>query len=228
MTTDVPLRVVLADDATLVRQGLARLLTDAGIEVAGQAATAGELLAMVNKTRPDVAVVDIRMPPTFTNEGLVAAAEIRQRHPHVAVMVLSQHVDVGYAMQLITRQTGRVGYLLKDRVVDLDQFTAALRHLAVGGCVIDPALVAELVAAPTRDDPLATLSTRERDVLSLLAEGRTDRGIAETLHVAPKTVETHVRAIFRKLDLPTSDTENRRILAVLTYLHARQRPSSHH
>ena len=220
------MRVVLADDATLVREGLARLLADTGIDVVAQAATADELLAQVNKTKPDVAVVDIRMPPTFTNEGLIAAAQIRQQHPYVAVLVLSQHVDVSYAMQLITRQTDRVGYLLKDRVVDIEQFTAALRHLAAGGCVIDPALVAELVSAPTRDDPLAALSTRERDVLSLLAEGRTDRGIADALHLAPKTVETHVRAIFRKLDLPVSDTENRRIHAVLTYLRTRQKQSN--
>jgi DNA-binding NarL/FixJ family response regulator len=228
MRTTDPLRVVLADDAGLVREGLARLLTDAGIEVAAQAATAGELLAQVNKTQPDVAVVDIRMPPTFTDEGLIAAAQIRQQHPHVAVLVLSQHVDISYAMQLITEQTGRIGYLLKDRVVDIDQFAAALRHLAAGGCVIDPTLVAELVAAPTRDDPLEALSARERDVLSLLAEGRTDRGIADALSLAPKTVETHVRAIFRKLDLPASDTENRRILAVLTYLRTRQKPTGDH
>jgi DNA-binding NarL/FixJ family response regulator len=226
MTTPPPLRVVLADDAGLVREGLARLLTETGIEVAAQAATAGQLLAQVNKTQPDVAVVDIRMPPTFTNEGLIAAAQIRQKHPRVAVLILSQHVDISYAMQLITQQSDRVGYLLKDRVVHVEQFTAALRHLAAGGCVIDPALVAELINAPTRDDPLAALSNRERDVLSLLAEGRTDRGIAEALHLAPKTVETHVRAIFRKLNLPASDTENRRILAVLTYLRTRQLQSS--
>jgi serine/threonine-protein kinase len=226
MTRTAQLRVVLADDAGLVREGLARLLTDAGIDVIAQASTADELLAQVNRTRPDVAVVDIRMPPTFTNEGLIAAAQIRQQHPHIAVLVLSQHVDISYVMQLITRQTDRVGYLLKDRVVDIDQFTAALRHLAAGGCVIDPALVAELVSAPTRHDPLAALTTRERDVLSLLAEGRTDRGIADALHLAPKTVETHVRAIFHKLDLPVGDTENRRILAVLTFLRTRQKHSS--
>jgi DNA-binding NarL/FixJ family response regulator len=227
MTSMAQMRVALADDATLVREGLARLLTDAGIDVVAQAATADELLAQVNKMKPDVAVVDIRMPPTFTNEGLTAAAQIRHQHPHVAVLVLSQHVDISYAMQLITQRTDRVGYLLKDRVVDIDQFIAALRHVAAGGCVIDPALVAELVDAPTRNDPLAALSIRERDVLSLLAEGRTDRGIADVLHLAPKTVETHVRAIFRKLDLPAGDTENRRILAVLTYLRTRQQQSSH-
>jgi DNA-binding NarL/FixJ family response regulator len=226
MTTTAPLRVVLADDAGLVREGLARLLTDAGIEVAAQAASAGELLAQMHKTQPDVAVVDIRMPPTFTNEGLIAAAQVRQQHPDVAVLVLSQHVDISYAMRLITEQTDRVGYLLKDRVIDVEQFAAALHHVAAGGCVIDPTLVAELVAARTRNDPLAALSTRERDVLSLLAEGRTDRGIADALHLAPKTVETHVRAIFRKLELPATDTGNRRILAVLTYLRARQKQAS--
>jgi DNA-binding NarL/FixJ family response regulator len=219
------LRIVLADDATLVREGLARLLTDSGIHVVAQAGTAAELLARVNVDRPDVAVVDIRMPPTFTDEGLIAAGQIRQRHPDVGVLVLSQYVDIAYAMKLITNHSERVGYLLKDRVTDLAQFTAALRHIAEGGSVVDPTLIAELVSAPTSHDPLMHLTPRERDVLTLLAEGRTDRGIAQQLYLAPKTVEAHVRAIFRKLDLPANATENRRVHAVLTYLRARQAPS---
>jgi DNA-binding NarL/FixJ family response regulator len=219
------LRIVLADDATLVREGLARLLTDSGIHVVAQAGTAAEQLARVNVDRPDVAVVDIRMPPTFTDEGLIAAGQIRQRHPDVGVLVLSQYVDIAYAMKLITNHSERVGYLLKDRVTDLAQFTAALRHIAEGGSVVDPTLIAELVSAPTSHDPLMHLTPRERDVLTLLAEGRTDRGIAQQLYLAPKTVEAHVRAIFRKLDLPANATENRRVHAVLTYLRARQAPS---
>jgi DNA-binding NarL/FixJ family response regulator len=225
--TDRPpraLRVLLADDATLIREGLARLLTDAGIEVVGQAASAAELLARANVDRPDVAVVDIRMPPTFTDEGLVAAAQIRQRHSDVGVLVLSQYVDIAYAMKLITDHSERVGYLLKDRVADVAQFIAALHHIANGGSVVDPTLVAELVSAPTAHDPLRHLTPRERDVLTLLAEGRTDRGIAQQLYLAPKTVEAHVRAIFRKLDLPANATENRRVHAVLTYLRTRQIP----
>jgi DNA-binding NarL/FixJ family response regulator len=225
--TDRPpraLRVLLADDATLIREGLARLLTDAGIEVVGQAASAAELLARANVDRPDVAVVDIRMPPTFTDEGLVAAAQIRQRHSDVGVLVLSQYVDIAYAMKLITDHSERVGYLLKDRVADVAQFIAALHHIANGGSVVDPTLVAELVSAPTAHDPLRHLTPRERDVLTLLAEGRTDRGIAQQLYLAPKTVEAHVRAIFRKLELPADATENRRVHAVLTYLRTRQTP----
>jgi DNA-binding NarL/FixJ family response regulator len=215
------LRIVLADDATLIREGIARLLTEAGLDVVGQAASAPELLACVNTEQPDVAVVDIRMPPTFTDEGLVAARQLQFRHPQVGVLVLSQYVDVAYAMKLITDKAERVGYLLKDRVADVAQFTSALRHIANGGSIVDPSLVAELLAARSRHDPLSNLTVRERDVLSLLAQGRTDRGIAKGLFLAPKTVEAHVRSIFRKLDLPADATENRRVHAVLTVLRAR-------
>jgi DNA-binding NarL/FixJ family response regulator len=220
--SSVPLRIVLADDAALIREGIARLLTEAGLEVVAQAASAPELLACVNAEQPDVAVVDIRMPPTFTDEGLVAARRLQLRHPEVGVLVLSQYVDVAYAMKLITDKAERVGYLLKDRVADVAQFTSAIRHIANGGSIVDPSLVAELLGASSRQDPLKSLTGREREVLSLLAQGRTDRGIAKELFLAPKTVEAHVRSIFRKLDLPADATDNRRVHAVLTVLRARQ------
>ena len=214
------MRVILADDAAMIRQGVARLLTDVGVEVVGEAGSADELLARIPADRPDVVVVDIRMPPTFTDEGLRAAREIRRSYPAVSVLVLSQYVHSAYAMRLLADGTGHVGYLLKDRVVDVGEFVAALRRLRAGGSVVDPALVAELVAAPRRDDPLARLTAREREVLALMAEGRTDRGIAEKLFVTQKTVEAHVRSILRKLDLPANGNENRRVHAVLAFLQA--------
>jgi DNA-binding NarL/FixJ family response regulator len=220
------LRVVLADDATLIRQGIARLLVDAGIDVVAQAADASELMAQVNAHSPDVAIVDIRMPPTYTDEGLVAARRIRVVHPLVGVLVLSQYVDVAFAMALVTERAERVGYLLKERAGDIDQFASALRHVADGGTIVDPALVAELVRPAAGADPLAMLTERERQVLALLAEGRTDRGIAEQLFLAPKTVEAHVRSVFRKLDLPVAAAENRRVHAVLAYLRVRTRADS--
>jgi DNA-binding NarL/FixJ family response regulator len=222
--SDMPeggLRVILADDATVIREGLARLLAEEGFDVVAQVGDASDLLARVDLVRPDLAVVDIRMPPTYTDEGLVAAQEIRAAHPDVGVLVLSQHVDVAYAMKLVTKEAERVGYLLKDRIVDVPELAAALRRIADGGSVVDPALVAELVFAPAVEDPLAALTPREREVLALLAEGRTDRGIAQLLYVTPKTVEAHVRSIFRKLDLPSDATENRRVHAVLRFLRAR-------
>jgi DNA-binding NarL/FixJ family response regulator len=216
-----PLRVLLADDATVIREGLARLLADEGFQVVGQVGDATELMARIGRDRPDVAIVDIRMPPSYTDEGLVAAREIRAAHPGVGVLVLSQHVDVAYAMKVVTEEAERVGYLLKDRIVDVPELAAALRRIADGGSVVDPALVAELVSATSVEDPLAGLTQREREVLALLAEGRTDRGIARVLYVTPKTVEAHVRSIFRKLDLPSDATDNRRVHAVLTFLRAR-------
>ena len=216
-----PLRVLLADDATVIREGLARLLADEGFQVVGQVGDATELMARIGRDLPDVAIVDIRMPPSYTDEGLVAAREIRAAHPGVGVLVLSQHVDVAYAMKVVTEEAERVGYLLKDRIVDVPELAAALRRIADGGSVVDPALVAELVSAPSVEDPLAELTQREREVLALLAEGRTDRGIARVLYVTPKTVEAHVRSIFRKLDLPSDATDNRRVHAVLTFLRAR-------
>jgi DNA-binding NarL/FixJ family response regulator len=218
---ETPLRVVLADDATVIREGLARLLAEEGFDVVAQVGDAGDLLAHVDRDRPDIAIVDIRMPPTFTDEGLVAAQEIRAAHPDVGVLVLSQYVDVAYAMKLVSEESQRVGYLLKDRIADVRELAAALQRIADGGSVVDPSLVAELVAAPAAEDPLAQLTAREREVLALLAEGRTDRGIAQLLYITPKTVEAHVRSTFRKLDLPSDATENRRVHAVLTFLRAR-------
>src|SRR5262245_19117472 len=215
------LRVLLADDAPVIRKGIARLLTDAGFEIVGQVGTADQLTTEVAHLQPDVAIVDIRMPPTFTNEGLVAAQRIRVEQPHVGVLVLSQHVDVAYAMKLITEQSQRVGYLLKDRVADVPQLASAIRRIADGGLVVDETLVSELLTAPARAHPLADLTARELEVLALVAQGRRDRGIAQALHVTQKTVEAHVRSIFRKLDVPADPTENRRVHAVLTFLRAR-------
>jgi DNA-binding NarL/FixJ family response regulator len=216
---------VLADDAVVIRQGLARLLADSGLDIVAQVGNASELIASVDAEHPDIAIVDIRMPPTFTDEGLVAATQIRQQHPAVGVLVLSQHVDIAYAMKLLTEQAERVGYLLKDRVVDVPGLVAILHHIVDGGSIVDPGLVAELVAAPTLHDPLATLTPRELEVLALLAEGRTDRGISQQLYISPKTTEAHIRSIFLKLDLPAAATENRRVHAVLTFLRGRSHPT---
>jgi DNA-binding NarL/FixJ family response regulator len=212
--------VILADDAVLIRHGLARLLVDAGVEVAAEVSDAEQLLAAVADEPPDVAVVDIRMPPTHTDEGLRAAREIRSRWPTVAVLVLSQHVEIAYALRLLTGQEAGVGYLLKDRVADVEAFVAALERVAAGSTVVDPTLVAELVGRPRVDHPLTQLSARELEVLALVAEGLTDRGIAQRLYLSNKTVEAHVRSIFRKLELPAEATENRRVHAVLAYLRA--------
>ena len=213
------MRVMLADDATVIRQGVARLLADEGFEIAAQVGDADALLEAIDRDPPDAAVVDIRMPPTFTSEGLDAAQAIRIRHPTVGVLVLSQYIDAAYAMKLITERSERVGYLLKDRIADITALASALHRVHAGETVVDPDLVTELLDSPRRTDPLAELTPREREVLALVAEGRTDRGIAEALWLSPKTVETHVRTIFRKLDLPTEPTENRRVHAVLTFLH---------
>jgi len=217
------MRLILADDAAVIREGLARLLAEEGFDVVAQVGDANDLVALVELERPDVVLVDIRMPPSYTDEGLVAAKQIRAAHPDVGVLVLSQHIDVAYAMKLVTEQSSRVGYLLKDRIADLPELVAALRHIADGGSVVDPGLVAELVSPPAVEDPLAGLTKREREVLALLAEGRTDRGIAQLLYVTPKTVEAHVRSIFRKLDLPSDATDNRRVHAVLTFLRMQTR-----
>jgi DNA-binding NarL/FixJ family response regulator len=215
------MRVILADDAAVIRQGLAGLLQGAGVAVVAQVATATDLEHEVARQRPDVAVVDIRMPPTFTDEGLRAAKEIRGRHPDVAVLVLSQHVDVAYARELLSSDDAHhLGYLLKDRILDIHAFTDALRRVAGGEVVVDRGLVDELVAAGDRGHPLRELTDREREVLGLMAEGRTDLGIAQALFLSQKTVETHVRSIFRKLDIPATRSDNRRVHAVLTYLSA--------
>jgi len=213
-------RVILADDAVMVREGLARLLTDHHIDVIAAVGTAAQLVDLIDSDLPDVAVIDIRMPPTYTNEGLVAAQQIRRSHPEVATMVLSQYVEFHYARTLTADPAGKVGYLLKDRIGDVADFVAALRRIAAGGIVVEPCLVDELIATPTANAPLATLTPREREVLVLVAQGKTDRGIATELFLTRKTVEAHIRSILSKLNLPTDPAENRRVHAVLTYLAA--------
>jgi DNA-binding NarL/FixJ family response regulator len=211
-------RVVLADDAAVLREGLARVLVGAGVEVAAQAGTADELLDAVAEVHPDVAIVDIRMPPTRTDEGLVAAERIAERHPETGVLLLSQYVEAAYALRLLESGRGRTGYLLKDRVLDVGDFVAALERVDAGETVVDPALVAQLVGRRQEDDPLDELTDREREVLALMAEGLTDRGISERLYVTPKTIETHIRHIFGKLGIPATPAHNRRVHAVLAYL----------
>jgi DNA-binding NarL/FixJ family response regulator len=210
-------RVALAEDSVLLREGLAGLLRGQGFDVVAEASDAQELLATVAASDPDVAVVDIRMPPTHTDEGLAAAELLRERHPRVGVLVLSQYVEAEYALRLLERDERGAGYLLKDRVLDVADLAAAIRTVGAGGCVVDQALVAQLVGRPG-DGGLAELTGREREVLALMAEGLTDRGIAERLFVTAKTVETHVRHIFAKLELPSGSRENRRVHAVLAYL----------
>jgi DNA-binding NarL/FixJ family response regulator len=214
------MRVVIADDAALLREGMARLLAEAGLEVGGEAGDAAELLALVEREQPDVAIVDIRMPPSHTDEGLVAAAAIRRRFPDVGVLVLSQYVEPGYAMQLVDGGGGGCGYLLKDRIMHASELVAAVERVAAGETVVDPELVQQLLARRRSPHPLDTLSEREREVLGLVAEGLTDRGIAERLWLTPRTVETHVRHILMKLDLPAGASNNRRVQAVLAYLRA--------
>jgi DNA-binding NarL/FixJ family response regulator len=212
------MRVILADDAVLFREGVARLLTESGFEVAGQARDAVELLDLVDRDQPDAAIIDIRMPPGHTAEGLEAAVEIRRTHPHVGLLLLSQHVETHYAMRLMTDFDGGVGYLLKDRVSDLATFAFDVRRVANGECVIDPELVARLVAKKRQADPLAALTERERHVLALMAQGRSNSALSTELCLSAKTVEAHVRSIFTKLDLTPHASENRRVLAVLAFL----------
>jgi DNA-binding NarL/FixJ family response regulator len=209
---------VLADDAVLFRAGMARLLSDAGFDVAGQAGDAAALLDLVRTAEPQIAVVDIRMPPTHTTEGLVAALRIRREHPPVGVLVLSQYVESHYAVQLLTPGTGGVGYLLKDSVPDVAEFVAAVRRVGRGRSVVDPQVVAELLRRQAQRDPLAGLTERERQVLALMAEGRSNQAIRNRLYLSPKTVETHVNSILTKLGLPPAPDDHRRVLAVLTYL----------
>jgi serine/threonine-protein kinase PknK len=214
------MRVVVADDDVLLREGLASLLERSAFDVVGQAADATQLLALTREKTPDLVVADIRMPPTHTTEGLDAARVIRQELPEVAILVLSAHVDVEHAMELLA--SGRsIGYLLKDRVTDVADFIDSLQRIANGASVVDPALVQELVSARRRDDPLAVLSTREREVLELMAEGRSNAGIAQRLWVTEGTVEKHVRSILMKLNLPETGDDHRRVLAVITFLEAR-------
>jgi DNA-binding NarL/FixJ family response regulator len=213
-------RVVLADDDVLLREGLASLVERFGFEVVGQCASGSELIALVRRHRPGLAVVDIRMPPTHTTEGLDAARVIREEFPGVAVLVLSAHVEVEHAMDILGSGQ-RAGYLLKSRVTDVDDFIETLQRIVRGGSVIDPALVRELVAAKHVDDPLDELTLREREVLALMAEGRSNAGIAKALFVTEGTVEKHVRSIFMKLPLPATGDDHRRVLAVIAFLDAR-------
>jgi serine/threonine-protein kinase PknK len=219
MTTS-GLQIVLADDDVLLREGLASLMERSSFQVVGQAGDAARLLALVADQRPDLAVIDIRMPPTHTTEGLDAARQIRQEHPETAILVLSAHVEVEHAMELLASGRG-VGYLLKSRVTDIEEFIDTLERIANGGSVVDPALVQELVAARRRNDPLDALSAREREVLAQMAEGRSNAGIAHRLWVTEGTVEKHVRSILTKLTLPETADDHRRVLAVLTFLDAR-------
>jgi serine/threonine-protein kinase PknK len=212
------MRVILADDAVVVREGLARLLAEQGVEVLAQAGSADDLMRLVAIDPPDVAVIDIRMPPTYTNEGLRAAQQIRDMYPRVGTLVLSQYVDIDYALKLITATSARVGYLLKDRIGDVAEFVAALERVAGGGTVVEPSLVEEHIDAPAARNPLTRLTPREREVFALIAQGKTDRGIAEQLFVTRKTVEAHVRSILAKLHLPDDASENRRVHAALVFL----------
>ncbi len=213
-------RVVIAEDDVLLREGLASLLGRSGFEVVGQAGDGQALLSMVRALKPDLVVVDIRMPPTRTTEGLDAAREIREEFPEIGILVLSAHVDVEHAMELLA-SGDRIGYLLKSRVTAVDEFIEAVQRIMKGGSVIDPAIVKELVGARRVTDPLAALTAREREVLALMAEGRSNAGIARRLWVTEGTVEKHVRSILTKLDLAEGEDDHRRVLAVVTYLEGR-------
>jgi DNA-binding NarL/FixJ family response regulator len=215
-----PIRVVIAEDNVLLREGLTRLLQESGFEVSGQAGDAEDLIRKVGAHRPDVAVVDVRMPPTHTDEGLRAARTIRAEHPGTAVLVLSQYVEEAYALELLSESTERTGYLLKDRVSDVDAFLDAVRRVAGGGSALDPEVVSLLLGRRRREDPLEPLTNREREVLALMAEGRSNAAIAEALVVTERAVEKHVTSIFSKLDLVPTVEDHRRVLAVLAYLKA--------
>ena len=215
---DHEVRVVIADDSVLLREGIARLLVESGFEVVGQAGDAADLVRKVGAHKPDIAVVDVRMPPTHTDEGLRAAHRIRAEYPATAVLVLSQYVEEAYALELLSESTERTGYLLKDRVADVRTFTDAVRRVAKGGSALDPEVVALMLGRRRREDPLATLTPREREVLGLMAEGRSNSAMAEALVVSERAVEKHVTSILSKLDLPPAAEDHRRVLAVLRFL----------
>ena len=212
------MRVAIAEDSVLLREGLARLLTDAGHDVVARCPDADELVRAVDSEPPDVAVVDIRLPPTHTDEGLRAAVDLRRRHPGLGVLVLSQYVELGLAMQLLAESADGVGYLLKDRVSDVPEFLDALRRVAAGGSAVDPTIVSTLLTRRRDRDPLAALTPREREVLTLMAEGTSNQGIADRLVITLRAVEKYVSTIFTKLGIPSTGSESRRVLAVLLYL----------
>jgi DNA-binding NarL/FixJ family response regulator len=212
------MRVVIADDAALIREGIATLLVEHGVEVVGQVGDADTLLASVRDQQPDVALIDIRMPPSHTDEGLRAAREIRARYPDIAVLVLSQHLEPEYALRLVEEKPAGAGYLLKERVGRVEQLLDAIQRVAAGECVVDRAVVDELLARRRRADPIEELTQREREILALMAEGRSNQGICRALWLSPKTVETHIRGAFNKLGIPAAPEDNRRVLAVLAFL----------
>lgn len=214
------MRVVVADDSVLLRQGVVRVLEDDGFEVVGQAGDAEDLIRKVGAHHPDVAVVDIRMPPTLTDDGLQAAKKIRAEHPGTGVLVLSQYLEESYALDLVADSAEGVGYLLKDRVAEIDRFTESVRRVGSGGSALDPEVVSHLLGRRRREDPLEVLTAREREVLGLMAEGRSNIAIAENLVVTERAVEKHVTSIFSKLDLAPTAEDHRRVLAVLTYVKA--------
>jgi DNA-binding NarL/FixJ family response regulator len=216
------MRVAVADDEALLREGLSRLLTEAGEEVVATAGEAGELIRRVGLTRPDVVIVDIKMPPTHTDEGLVAAQEIRRQHPHIGVLVLSHYLDSRYAMRLLQELPGGAGYLLKERVSDIAVLVDALRRVHEGECVVDPTIVSRLMSQRRKSGPMSELTAREREVLALMAEGYSNPAICRRLFLSPKTVESHVRQIFLKLDLGESAEQHRRVSAVLAFLRSTQ------
>ena len=214
------MRAVIAEDSVLLREGLARLLEEAGCEVVAQCENADDLLLKVRSFSPDVAIVDIRMPPTHNDEGLQAALEIKSKHPSVGVLVLSQYVELGLALKLLAESAAGVGYLLKDRISDIKEFVAAVRRVANGGSALDPMIVSTLLARQRPDDPISSLTPREREVLELMACGSSNQGIADSLVITLRAVEKYVSSIFGKLGLPSTGSESRRVLAVLLYLRA--------
>src|SRR6478672_3767324 len=212
------MRVAIAEDSVLLRDGLARLLGDCGFDIVAQCDTAQELLLKVRGEDPDVAIIDIRLPPTHNDEGMRAALEIREAHPSVGVLVLSQYLELGLALKLLAESADGAGYLLKDRITDVDEFVASVRRVASGGSALDPSIVTTLLARQRRDDPIGRLTPREREVLELMATGSSNQGIAERLVITQRAVEKYVSSIFGKLGLPSSPSESRRVLAVLLFL----------
>jgi DNA-binding NarL/FixJ family response regulator len=211
-------RVVVADDSPLLREGVAHVLAESGIEVVGQVGDATALLNAIERTQPDLAIVDVRMPPTQTDEGARAAVEIRSRHPGVGILLLSQVIEAQYALTLLSEHPHGFGYLLKDRVLAIDDFIQSVERVAAGGTAIDPDVVSQLLGRRREDDPLDDLTPREREILALMAEGRSNRGICQQLFLSPKTVESHVHNIFGKLGITAAEDDHRRVLAVLAYL----------